>query len=382
MSRQAIGRSPVTFLHRRRLGVSLVETLIAIGILSFLMLSGLAYLESQRQARLAELAADQLAVVADAAESYIDADFPTVLADVTAAGGSLEITLATLRTAGALPPAATDRDAMRRQMRVLLVLVGTDALDVVVGQAVAAGDGRRPVAGLLRPTGVRIGMVSPDATTRLRGPAIDADVSAHQTAFSGAPQAGALATLWRADFQSIFGDHLWRSAVPGFADANTMETALRMDTHDILGAGRIEAASLEISGTGTIGGDLTAQDVTVGSSLTSSGDVQATAALQAALATFTGAVTADSVTATGAVQAASATVTGNAQAGSFSATGAFAAGSATVGSLQASTITGQMGTFTNVSANQLTSGQLTVSGNVTAATAGFTNLTVSICNGC
>ena len=364
----------------KRRGAGLLETLIAVSLLGMLFLSGLAWLETRRQGKLAELAGGQLALVATGARAFIDADFPAML--VAAGGGSHEITIADLIAAGSLPPSVTAVDAMRRQVRVLLVPAGAGALDVVVGQAVAAGDARRPVQALLSPSPARIGMVQPDTPGRVRGPAIDADVSAHQALFGGVPQVGALASAWRADFGSVYGSYLWRDAVPGFAAANTMTTALDMDGNDILSGGAVEAAEAEVTGNAVIGGDVEAAAVTVGRSLAVTGDITATGALTAAIGNFTGAVSAASLTSAGPVQAASATVLGQVTAGSFSTTGTFSAGTATVTDLQATRLTGQAATLTSVSAGNLTGGQMTVTGNVGANTAGFSTLTVGLCTGC
>ena len=68
---------------------------------------------------------------------------------------------------------------------------------------------------------------------------------------------GALAALRRFDHQAVYGGRLQRLAVPGFPEANRMETDLDMGGNAITGAGRLSAASLALSGDLEAGGDIT-----------------------------------------------------------------------------------------------------------------------------
>ena len=142
--------------------------------------------------------------------------------------------------AGSLPADFSAVDALGRGYRVLILAAGSDAIDVL-----AAESGRSPAirsppsAALLEAAGeARLGLVAPDAPSRLAGPTIDYDVSAFQAAFAGAPAVGALAALRRFDHQAVYGGRLQRLAVPGFPDANRMETDLDMGGNAITGAGQ------------------------------------------------------------------------------------------------------------------------------------------------
>ena len=95
----------------RRAGLGLFDTLIAIVLFGLFVVAGITWMEERRQRQLAALSADQLAVVASGARTFIDGDFPNVLSLVTAGGGSTEITLATLRAAGALAGASGGKPA-------------------------------------------------------------------------------------------------------------------------------------------------------------------------------------------------------------------------------------------------------------------------------
>ena len=158
----------------------------------------------------------------------------------------------------------------------------------------------------------RLGQVAPDAPSRLAGPTIDHDVRAFQAAFAGAPAVGALAALRRFDHQAVYGGRLQRIAVPGFPDANRMETDLDMGGNAISGAGQVSGASLALVGDLEAGGDIAVSgDLTVGQAVRVAGTVEAAGAIRADTASFAGVVWSGSLTVNGAVQAASISSTGH-----------------------------------------------------------------------
>ena len=104
-------------------------------------------------------------------------------------------------------------------------------------------------------------------------------MSAFQAAFGGAPAVGALAALRRFDHQAVYGGRLQRIALPGFPEANRMETDLDMGGNAITGAGRLSAASLTLSGDLEAGGDIAVTgDLTVGQAVRVAGTVEAAGA--------------------------------------------------------------------------------------------------------
>ena len=363
-------------------GLSLFGSLLALGLLGTLVLAAALFFETWMLEKRAKLAAQQLTVLSDAAASHVSGRFPALLAAV--GGGSTELTLATLRAAGALPPGFADVGAMGRGYRVLLLAAGTDALDLLVTQTVGAGDTAVPASALLSADGRgRMGLVLPDAAGRLRGPAIDADVGAFQAAFGGAPAAGALATLRRLDHRTVFGDQLYRVAVPGFADANRMETDLDLGGNDLTGAGAVEAETLSLESDLTVGGGLTvSEDLMVGRALRVSGSAEVAGELSAQTARVSGAASAGSLTVTQDLRAASLTAQGAVTAGSAGVQGAVAAGSASLGSLQSDTATARSVTATSVSAAGVTAHSVRATDRADASEAGFSRLTVGSCTGC
>ena len=372
-------------LGRRRpmsRGLSLFGSLLALGLFGMMVLAAVLFLDSWLLEKRARLAARQLTVLSDGAASHVSGRFPAMLGIV--GGGSAELTLATLRAAGALPAGFADVNAMRRGYRVLMLAAGTDALDLLVTQTVPAGDTAVPSAALLDATGeARMGLVAPDMAQRLAGPAIDTDVTGFQAAFGGAPAAGALATLRRFDHRAVYGDQLYRVAVPGFADANRMETDLDMGGNDLTGAGTVEAEELSLESDLTVGGGLTVtEDLIVGRAVQVSGPAEVTGALTAQTARIAGAASAGSLTVTHGLRAARLTVQGAAAAGSVGVSGAVAAGSASLGGLQSDSVTARRVTATEVSAAGVTARAVRATSRADAAEAGFGRLIVGRCTGC
>ena len=148
---------------------------------------------------------------------------------------------------------------MGRGYRVLLVRPSPEVLDLVVTQTFAAGTDEswpwRPLTQVQSPV-VRLGTVSADEPSILRGPAINLDVAAVQSTF-GVPQVRAVAGFARLDRQTVFGDQLYRVAVPGFAELAQMETDLDLNGNAIVEAGDVDAATLTVADTMEVAGQLT-----------------------------------------------------------------------------------------------------------------------------
>ena len=306
------------------------------------------------------------------------ARFPALLAQ--AQGGPVELTLATLKADGALTGEFSETGALGRGYRVLVMAAGAGAFDMLATETVAAGDTLRPVAALLEGTGPRIGLAG---QSRLSGPTVDADLSAFRAAFAGAPAEGALGALRRFDHGSVFGDALYRVAIPGFAEGNRMEADLDMSGHAIERAGRIEAASLEVETDIEAGGDLAVTgDLVVGRAVRAAGSVEAGTGMTAGMARIAGAVTGASMTVTGAMRAASLDAAGLVRGGSIGAVGAVAAGSARLGGLDAATVTAPTMTADSVSAASVTAARVQAGSSLSATNAGFSRLVVGRCQGC
>ena len=369
-------------LNNRR-GLAVIDSLLALGLLGIMTLGGIAFLEQRLQEDRVRQAGRQLGTLANAAAGFVDADFTAQLA--AARLGPRQITIAQLRAAGVLPAGFRDVDAMGRGHAVLIRVAGTDAIDVVVTQRVPAGDVAIPSAALFEAPGeVRLGLVPPEADTRLRGPTVDLDMSAFQSSFAGAPQTGALAAFRRFDQGTVFGDRLYRVAVPGFAAANRMETDLDLGGNAIRNAGAVAADSLDIEGGFTVEGDLTVTaGLIVGEGLQVGGVATVTGRVTAGDATVVGTARSASLTTSAATVNGVLAVDGAVTAGSAGVTGDFRAASASVTSLRSRSVTAStVNAGTAIRSPRIALGNVRVTGSVTAPRAAFTRLTVGNCTGC
>ncbi|MDD9990717.1 MAG: shufflon system plasmid conjugative transfer pilus tip adhesin PilV [Rhodospirillales bacterium] len=364
--------------RRASRALSVFGALLALGLLGMLVLGATVFFETRALERRGHLAAVQLAVLAEAAASHAHSRFADLLAQ--AQGGPSELTVAGLKADGALPQEFSETDALGRGYRVLMLAAGADAFDLLVMETVGTGDTVRPAAALLEATGPRIGLAGP---SRLSGPTVDADLGAFRAAFAGAPREGALAALRRFDHGGVFGDQLYRVAIPGFADANRMEADLDMGGNAIEGAGTVEAARLEVATDVEAGGDLTVTgDLVVGRALEVGGTVEATERITAGAARIQGAVISDSMSAAGAVRARTVEAAGLVEAGSIGAAGAVAAGSARLGGLDAASVTARRVTAGTVSASAANAARMRFDGRLDADSAGISRLVVGRCQGC
>ena len=360
------------------LGVGLFEALLALALLGVLVLGATVFFETRALEKRGRLAAVQLSVLAEAAASHAHSRFPALLAQ--AGVGPSELTLAALKASGSLTAEFSETDALGRGYRVLMLAAGTDAFDLLVAETVPAGDTVRPTAALLEAPGPGVGLAG---ASRLSGPTVDADLGGFRASFGGAPAEGALAALRRFDHGSVYGDALYRVAIPGFAEANRMDADLDMGGNAIERAGRIEAASLEVETDLEAGGDLTVTgDLLVGRAVRAAGTVEAADRIAAQAARIEGQVVSGEMTVSGAMRAGTVEASGHVEAGSIGAAGAVAAGSARLGGLDAATVTARTATAGTVSASSAKAARMRFDGRLDADSAGFSRLTVGRCTGC
>ena len=362
----------------RSAGLGLFEGLLALGLLGLLVLGATVFFETRALEERGRAAAVQLSVLAEAAASYAHSRFPALLTQAQA--GPSELSLASLKAAGSLTADFSEVDALGRGYRVLMLAAGPDAFDLLAAETVDAGDTVRPAAALLEAAGPRVGLAG---RSRLSGPTVDADLAPFRAAFAGAPAEGALAALGRFDHAGVYGDALYRVAIPGFAEANRMEADLDMAGNAIEGAGTIEAASLEVETDLTAGGDVgVTGELVVGRAVRASGTVEAAGSMTASAARISGPASAGSMTVTGAVRAQTVNAVGRVEAASIGATGAVAAGSARLGGLNAATVTARTMTADSVATASVTATRVRAGTRLDADNAGFSRLVVGRCQGC
>ena len=384
------GRRPAGGRHgwgfrggRGRRGLSLFGSLLAMALLGSLVLAVIVWLEDRSLEERERIAGTQLETLAHGVSAYVHSRFPALQTQV--GGGAVTISLAQLQSQGVLPDGFGAVNALGRGFQVMALDGGSGAVDVVVAETVPGGDTLVPSGALLadRFGGVRMGVVSSAAPTRLRGPTIDHDVSAFQSNFTGALRAGALGVFARFDHGSVYGDQLYRIEIPGFAQGNRMETTLDLGGNEIVDAGLVQAQSMEVVTDIELGGALTVTGaLTVGQSVDVTGAVTVGGQMAADTGAFTGTVTANLVQSNTSVQTATVTATGTVTADTVGVTGAVNANSATFGDLQSATVNATDVTATTVTAEQAAADSLQTTANITAASAGISRLTVGSCSGC
>ena len=364
-----------------RYGLSLFGSLLALALLGMMVTAAASFIETRSIEKRSRLAGHQLAVLTDASAAFVNGRFPALL--TAARNGPTETTLARLRTEGVLPPGFPDVGALGRQWRILMRAPNTNALDVLVTEALPQGDSFIPAAALREATAdTRLGLVFPDRATRLTGPTVDADISAFQADFNGLPATGALASLARYDHQSVFGNQLYRIRIDGFAEANRMETDLDMDGHAIANAGAVNADSLNVVNDFEAGGNLVVRaGLVVGRGLEVATTARITTSVTAASARVTGTASSDRIEANASVRAETVTASGRTTAGSIGTAGNVAAANARLGSLQSDNVSAGEITAANVTATS-TNAELVTATTVNATEAGFSRLVVGRCTGC
>ena len=311
---------------RDPVGLTVFGSLFALGILGSVLVVGIQYLEEVGFARRVASAERDLVVLTRAARSH-GANAVEAMRTLTGSVGLREVTLAEIEGDGWLPTGFPDTNALGQGYRVFHRRIGTDGLDILVTTVTPAGFPAtyRRVGGYEGGSDIFVGMVEPVATGRLRGPSLDADVTAYQGQF-GEPSTGEMAAMVGLTIRSVYGSQLHREEVEGHPEANEMQTDLHMGGNDILGANVIESIEAEVAeevralggmevveslmvgqrlvvtGDGTFQGDLTARQGTVSDVLTSDSAV-VTNGVEAANAEIAGILTASTVRATGQMSA-------------------------------------------------------------------------------
>ena len=281
--------------------MGLFGALLALPVIAMLLVQFTGFQEN-RLADAREVAAGRnLAVLGRAVERHVHANYGTL-----ATG---EIQVATLVGADLLPGGFTgDGDPMKRELRVWLLDVGGGRLRVASMQVVAAGDDRRPDAGVFEARTGWLGVV--DGAGFLGAAGFEEDLTAFRTAAGGHPRENALVLYQEFDRESICGDFLFRTARAGCPDAALMETDLDLGGNDVTGISRLEADRLEVAADIVVGGDFrVGGEFGIGRALRMEGTFNAPDGVTfTGDAEFTGQLNADEVSVTRDLEAASADV--------------------------------------------------------------------------
>ena len=324
---------------RQSVGLTVFGSVLALGILGAMVVTGIQYLDQAAFERRQVAAERDLVVLTRAARSHA-ANSVEAMRAATGSVGYREVLLSEIEGDGWLPTGFPTTNAIGQGYRVFHRRIGTDGLDVLVTTVTPAGfePQYRRVGGYEAGAEIFVGIVDPVATGRLRGASIDADVAGYQAAF-GEPSVGETGAMVGLTVRSVYGSQLHRVEVAGHPEANEMQTDLHLGGNDILGVETIESIEMEVAeevralgGMEVVGNLMVGQRVIVAGDATFQGDLTARQGIVADV------LQSDSAVVTNEVRSASLEVAGTATADTVRATGRMTAPDVTAVDVQATNV--------------------------------------------
>ena len=370
------------FRVRDPVGLTVFGSLLALGILGTMMVTGIRYLEEAAFERRQTMAERDLVVLASAARSHA-ANGVEAMRAATGSSDFREVALADIEGDGWLSAGFPRTNALGQGYRVFHRRSGTDGLEVLVSTVTPAGldTGYRRVGGHGGGADIFVGMVDPGAANRLRGPSLDADVSAYQGEF-GEPSLGETGAMVSLTVRSVYGSQLHREAVAGHPEANEMQTDLQMAGNDILGADRIESVEMEVAEeVRALGGMEVVAGLTVGQRLVVTGNATFEGDLEARQGVVSDVLRSDSAVVANEVGSATFEVAGTVTADTVRATGEMTAPDVTAVDVQATNVLAEDVRSDDVQAREVRAHLIrgsTVRGNVGT----YRRIYTGSCSGC
>ncbi|MEZ1842002.1 shufflon system plasmid conjugative transfer pilus tip adhesin PilV, partial [Pseudomonas putida] len=245
---------------RKQAGMLGLDAIMALLVLSVLISLGSVWIIKQMDSQDFRIAADKQRAVADAVSKYLKDNFSTVLASATATN-PVQITVPMLRNTNFLPAGFTDTNGFGQTIVGLARKPNANQLEAIVlttgGQAISEL-GIRTIAENLGGPG---GFISSSNTNVIQGVRGGWQVALSNYAIN--PGAGHTASaLFLMDGQ-LANDYLYRNAVPGRPELNSMNTDLSIGGHNIN-----NAAAINAFGDVTTSADVNARNVTATNTVT------------------------------------------------------------------------------------------------------------------
>jgi hypothetical protein len=189
--------------------------------------------------------ADQMGAVSDAAAGYIKDNYAAVAASATPTAPAV-ITTAMLRATGYLQAGFADKNAYGQDYRVLVLQPTPNKLQSLI--VTVNGDTIKELhlIEIAKQQGGKGGYVPLSNTGIALG-----SFGGWQTAlapYGVSPGAGHLATALFFEDGALVNDYLYRHAVPGQPELQTMHAAINMNTNNLNNVGTVNAAAANISG--------------------------------------------------------------------------------------------------------------------------------------
>ena len=320
-------------------GFTLFEALLATLLLGVLGLGALGYVERLAMERRQAAAARELAALARAARAHAGQDIGA-MRSATGGSGLREVALSDLKSAGWLHRGFPATNDLGQGYRIFHRRTGSDGLEVLVSTVTPPGEERALLsrAGYEGSADVFIGSVSPAAPARVRGPALDAEVSSYQSRFNE-PSPGELAALTVLTMRASYGSQLYREEITGWAEGNTMRTDLSLGGRDLQAVATLEARSAVVDDRLDVLGDVAlSRGLVVGTEVTVAGEMEVEGKLEVATLRASGGIESASAQVHGALRAGRASVAGSVEAATLSVDGVLSAGSASAGRIEARSV--------------------------------------------
>jgi len=196
-----------------------------------------------RQANL--MAVDQMSIIADAATGYIKDNYAAVAASATPSAPAV-ITTAMLRSTGYLPTGFADQNSYGQDYRVLAIEPTPNKLQTLIVTLNGETIKEMHLIDIAKQIGAKGGYIPMGNTAIATG-----SFGGWQTPlapYGVTPGAGHLAAALFFDDGALVNDYLYRHAVPGQPELQTMHAAINMNTNDLNNTGVVNAASVNVSG--------------------------------------------------------------------------------------------------------------------------------------
>jgi type II secretory pathway pseudopilin PulG len=226
-------------------GFGAVEMLIVLAISMLAITAGASFYmrHLDRQSNL--VAGEHMNLVAEAATTYIKDNYAAVLAVATPAAPAV-ITIDMLRATGHLPDGFSDENAYGQGYSVLALEPRPDELETLI--VTHNGEAIRDIylIEIAKQMGAKGGYIASTNTATAMGSFGGWSMSLGP--YGVAPGAGHLASALFFEHGAQVNDYLYRSAVPGQAQLNKMNTSIDMGGNSLNNADAVNAATVNVSG--------------------------------------------------------------------------------------------------------------------------------------
>lgn len=245
---------------RRQAGLLSVDAAMGLIVLAVLVTVAVLWMVNMSNQQSYRIAADKQQTFAEAFSKYLKDNFAVVLANATATA-PVQVTVTMLQNTNYLPAGFADTNAFGQTIIGLARKPNANQLEAIVvttgGQTIPE-IGIRTIAENLGGPGGFISTLSPNVIQGIRG--------GWQVALSNYainPGAGHTASALFLMDGELANDYLYRNAVPGHPEFNTMNTDLNVGGHNIN-----NAAAITATGNVTTGADVSARNVTATGTVT------------------------------------------------------------------------------------------------------------------